>query len=528
MRSVLLRSAIMGLAVAGMAGVAQAAPVRGGTLNFARNADSLFLDPVLNDNNADIWILTNINSTLLEPTPDGKSVRPGLATSWGASPNGKTFTLKLRPGIKFADGSPVTTDDVVWSLNRAKDPKLGIWNFLLTSIDKVAAEGSDTIVLSLKNPDPSLPAALATFNSSIMPQKLFETSKGATEEEKAHSFAEHPVGAGPFMLDSWQRGSKMVLKRNPNYWGTDASGAALPYLDQVVLTVVPDDATRILQLKAGQVDATEFVPYERAKELQGDPNLTMELFPSTQVTYVQLNARPKLNDGSDNPLGNEKVRQALNYALNKKAIIQIVTHGLGTPMQSYMSSTTPLYAALGPAYPYDMKKAKALLAEAGYSKGFSLVAFSQAGKSDDTSTLAAMQQMWTPLGVKLSIQQMDLPTLSARYHKNDFQMRTGYWTNDIADPNEITSYFAYYPNIQSQFSGWKSDRVDTLFEQSQTEQDKAKRVAMYQEIQQIYVQGAPMFFMFESPFADATRKQVKGFMQIPLGNDVFETAYIQK
>lgn len=528
MRSLLLRSAVIGLALAGAMAAAQAAPVRGGKLVFARNADSLFLDPVLNDDNVDIWILTNLNSTLLAPTPDGKGVRPGLATSWGASADGKTFTLKLRPGVKFSDGSPITAEDVVWSLERARDPKAGIWNFLLLSIDKVSAQGDDTVVLGLKNPDPSLPAALATFNSAVMPKKLFLAAKGGTMEEKAHSFAERPVGAGPFMLDSWQRGSKMVLKRNPNYWNKDASGAALPYLDEVDLMIVPDDATRILQLKAGQVDATEFVPFERVKELQADPNLTMDLFPSTQVTYVQLNARPKLNDGSANLLSNEKVRQALNFALNKKAITQIVTHGFGAPMQSYMASTTPLYAALGPAYPYDMKKAKAMLAEAGFAQGFSLTAFSQAGKAGDTSTLAAMQQMWAPLGVKLSIQQMDLATMDDRYHKSDFQLRTGYWTNDIADPNEITSYFAYYPNIECQHSGWKDDRIDALYDQSQIEQDPAKRATEYKEIQQRFVQGAPMFFLFEQPFAAATRKQVKGFMQIPLGNDVFETAYVEK
>ena len=507
---------------------ALAAPPRGGTLVFGRNADSQFLDPVLNDANVDIWILTNLNSMLMLPTQGGQGVRPGLATEWAASADGKTFTVKLREAIKFSDGSPVTADDVVWSINRARDPQAGIWNFLLASIDSVAADGAGGVVFKLKNPDPSLPAALATFNAAIMPKKLFEAAKGATPEEKAHAFAVQPVGAGPFMLDSWQLGSRMVLKRNPYYWGKDAQGASLPYLDAVDMRIVPDDATRILQLKAGQIDATEFVPYERAAELKADPNLTMHLFPSTKITYVQLNARPKLNDGTDNPLSNEKVRQALNYALNKKAIIQIVTQGLGSPMRSYMPSTTPLYADLGPAYPFDLAKAKALLKEAGYDKGFPLVAFSQAGKSEDNSTLAAMQQMWTPLGVKLSIQQMDLATMDARYHKNDFQMRTGYWTNDIADPNEITSYFAYYPNIQNQFSGWRSERADQLFEASQIEQDPAKRAAQYKEIQQIFMAAAPIFFLYESPFGAASRKQAKAWLQIPLGNYDFESAYVEK
>src|SRR5258708_5359470 len=119
-RMLMATSALIGATMA-----TQAAPPHGGTFNFARNADSQFLDPVLNNANVDIWILTNLNSGLLTPEPDGLGVKPGLATSWGASPDGKTFTVKLRPDTKFSDGSPVTTDDVIWSLNRAKDPKIG-------------------------------------------------------------------------------------------------------------------------------------------------------------------------------------------------------------------------------------------------------------------------------------------------------------------------------------------------------------------------------------------------------------------
>ena len=514
----LLRHSILAAMLLALVTRAEAV-TRGGTLVFARNADSQFLDPVLNDANVDIWVLTNLHSTLILPTPDTKGLRPGLATSWTASEDGKTLTLKLRTGAKFSDGAPVTADDVVWSLNRARDPKAGIWNFMLASIDAVGAPAPDTIVLSLKHPDLSLPAALATFNAAILPRKLFEAQPGKTDEEKARAFSEHPVGAGPFVLASWQRGTQMVLKRNPHYWGKDETGESLPYLDEVDLKIVPDDATRILQLQAGQIDAAEFIP---------NAALSMELFPSTKVDYLQLNARPKLLDGTPNPLSSEKVRQALNYAVNKRAIIQIVTHGLGTPLRSYMATTTPLYVDTGEAYPYDAKKAKALLSEAGYGDGFPLTVFAQAGKADDATVLAAVQQMWAAVGVKLSIQQMDLATLDDRYHKDDFQMRTAYWTNDIADPGEITSYFAYYPNIQCQHSGWRNERADALFEQSQVEQDPGKRAAQYKEIQQAFMGAAPLIFFYQTPFAAAALKKVKGFYQLPLGNDVFETAYIEK
>jgi peptide/nickel transport system substrate-binding protein len=418
---------------------------------------------------------------------------------------------------------------VLWSLNRARNPNIGIWNFLLVSIANVAAPDDHTIVITLKNPDPSIPAALATFNSAIMPHKLFEAAKGANDTDKANNFALHPIGSGPFVLSSWQRGSKMVLKRNPYYFGKDSAGRRLPYLDEVDLTIVPDDATRILQLQAGQIDATEFIPYERVKELQADPNITMDLFPSTQVTYLQLNAYPKLKDGTPNPLSNVKVRQALNYAISKEAIIKVVTHGLGTPMHSYMSSTTPDYSpGDGPAYPFNMAKAKELLKEAGYDKGFTLTALAQAGKANDIATLTLIQGMWAALGVTLKIEQMDETTLDNRRNASNFQIMSAYWTNDIADPNEMTDYSAYYPNVQSDYSGWKNDTVDKLFDESQSQTDPVKRAEEYKEIQQIYVSEAPEFFMYETPFAAATRKNVIGFRQSPLGNDHFEMAYIEK
>jgi peptide/nickel transport system substrate-binding protein len=509
--------------------VADAAGPRGGTLVYARRADSLFLDPVLNDANVDIWILTNLYDTLIIPSNDGNGLTPGLATAWTVSADGKTFTLTLRQGVKFADGSPLTADDVVWSLRRAANPKEGIWSFLLASIDTVASPSADTVVLGLKNPDPSLPAALATFNAAILPSKLFEAAPGATDDDKAKAFAEHPVGTGPFVLASWQRGTSMTLKRNPYYWGRDEDGQALPYLDAVEFPIIPEDATRILKLRAGEIDGAEFIPYARVAELKADPAIDMELYPSTQVNYLTVNARPKLLNGGTNPLNDARVRQALNHAINKKALIQIITHGIGTPQHSFMAKTTPLFADQGELYPYDPAKAKALLADAGYPGGMTLTTLALAGSADELGEVSAVQQMWSQVGVKLTIEQVDNATLNDRYHKADFQIRAGLWTNDINDPNEITSYFAYYPNIENQHSGWQSKEADALYEQSQSEADPARRRQQYARIQEIYAQAAPVFFLFESPYPVALRKGVvDGFWQTPLGNNIFVRATVKK
>ncbi|MDE2198941.1 MAG: ABC transporter substrate-binding protein [Rhodospirillales bacterium] len=530
----LTRRAVFGVA-AGLAAVpvlglphgAQAAPVRGGKMVFARYADSLFLDPVMTDANVDIWVMTNIYDTLLRPTNDGMSIEPGLATRWTVTDAGKTVTLTLRHGVKFSDGADLAASDVAWSLERARNPKIGPWSDLVSSIDKVEIAAPDTVVLRLKHPDPSILPALATFNTAIMPQKLFEAAAGATDADKAKAYGAKPVGTGPFQLVDWQRGVSMKLVRNPHYWNKAADGSALPYLDELDFVIIPDDATRLLKLKAGEVDGTEFVPYSRVKELQTDPNLRMELWPSTKVTYLTMNVRPKLKNGAANPLSNEKVRQALNYAVNKEAIIAITTLGLGKPMGSFMSSTTPLYDGPKPLYPYDLATAKKLMAEAGFAKGFEVSCISLAGNQDYLNNLTAIQQMWAQIGVTLAIEQMDNPTLVARYRAGDFSLRTSAWTNDISDPSEITSYFAYFPNIGSLHSGWDNKEVDALFLQSQQEVDPAKRAAEYKQIQDIYNGSAPILYLYETPYPVAFRKKARGFVQIPLGNNIFETAYIE-
>src|SRR3954453_23220520 len=136
-------------ALVGSASQAALAAQRGGELHYGRYADSLFLDPVLNDANVDIWILTNLYDTLLSPTADGKGIEPGLATAWKVSEDGSAVSLTLREGLQFSDGTPLTAEDVKWSLDRARDPNNGIWNFLVGSIDQVTVDGPTAFTLKL-------------------------------------------------------------------------------------------------------------------------------------------------------------------------------------------------------------------------------------------------------------------------------------------------------------------------------------------------------------------------------------------
>ncbi|MEZ5777022.1 MAG: ABC transporter substrate-binding protein [Paracoccaceae bacterium] len=506
---------------------AVSAQERGGVMTYGRYTDSLFLDPVLNDANVDIWVMNNIYETLINPTDDGLGLEPGLATEWEVSEAGDAVTLKLREGVKFSDGTPMTADDVIWSLDRARNPDNGIWNFLLASVDTVTAPDPQTIELKLKYPDPTILAALSVFNSAVMPKAAFEAMPGDTDAAKAEEFAKMPIGTGPFMLESWERGATMRLVKNPNYWDNGADGQPLPYLDGLTFEIIPDDATRILKLQSGDIDGAEFIPFARVAELQADPNIKMELFPGTRVWDVIINVRPEL-DGKPNPLSDEKVRQAMNYATDKEALVQVVTYGVGTPLSSFMSSTTPMHSGDGPLFPHDLEKAKALMAESGYPDGFKISILTIAGNQDDLGITTALQQMWGAIGIDLEIKQVDNASRTEQYRNGTFEMRTGGWTNDISDASQITSYFAYSPTIDALHSGWKNDEVDQLFEASQKEMDTAKRAEQFARIQEIFNATGPTIPLYETPYPVALRSNVNGFNQIPLGNNIFRETWLAK
>jgi peptide/nickel transport system substrate-binding protein len=496
---------------------------RGGTMTFARYDDSTVIDPVYADRNPDIWLVTSLYDTLLRNDRDGK-VEPGLAESYTVSADGQTLTLKLRDGLSFSDGMPITGEDVIFSLNRARNPDLGPWADLLNSVDKVAADGN-SITISLKHADPTIVPVLASFNTGIVPKAAFEKVDGATDKDKANAFfTMGPVTSGPFTLKSRTAGTSMVFARNPHYWRRGEDGKPLPYLDEVSFLVIPDDATRILKLQAGEADAAEFIPFSRVAELNAQSNIKVELFPSSRIVYSPINTRAKKGDGSNNPLSDKRVRQALNYATSKEMLIKLITFDTGKPMTSLMAASTNLHYGSAPLYPYDIEKARALLAEAGFDKGLTIKFTTLAGSAEDSTLFTALQQMWTPLGINMIVEQVDNPTRGAKNRAGDFDVHTYAWANDINDPAQVTGWLGYYKLRQSVGTGWNNEKFNTLFEASNKEADPEKRAAQYEEMQKIYADEAPLLFLFETPFATALSRTVTGFVQTPLGVNDFSEA----
>src|SRR6185437_12446738 len=210
-------------------------PQPGGDVIIARTQDTTSLDKTTVFDNESIWVFEQFFETLYTVTPDGKGVKPWLATSYDLSPDKLTYTFHLRPGVKFHNGQPMTADDVKFSLEDAAAAKQG-WGYIDAAIKSVTAKDPLTVVVTTKYPWAPLLADIALFSNAIVPKNF-----GGMTKEK---FYQHPIGTGPFMFDHWTKGQELKVVKNPNYWQ-----AGKPYLDSVTWTDVNDDNTRLLQLK---------------------------------------------------------------------------------------------------------------------------------------------------------------------------------------------------------------------------------------------------------------------------------------
>lgn len=491
-----------------------AAPIvkRGGTLKWARNAIPENFDMAWTEANADVWIMVNVFEPLVRVDRTGTAIEPALAESWTISDDGLVYTFKMRPGLKFHDGTDVTTEDVAYSLIRARDT--GPWNWSLAIVDKVEAVDNTTVRITLKEKSSDFLAGLALFSNGIFPKKAFEAA-GSPEE-----FFRKPIGTGPFMVADWVVGEYMVLKRNPSYWELGADGKPLPYLDEVRLIQVPEDSTRVLQVQSGEIDATDAIPFSQVASVKNDAGASLTLWPSTQTYYIFLNhTKPPFDD--------VKVRQALNYAIDRQALLDAVLYGNGEVAKSFMPKAGPCWNPNLQGFPFDLEKAKKLIAESKYPnghKGAKLEVPSGRVIGRDQATI--LKEMWAKIGIEVEVNEIEGGLLGDKFRNATFEAISGYqWTNDVIDPAQQVAWFVVDPAIHS---SWKNDRAIELTKKAAVELDPQKRCEMYYEVQQIFNDEAVAISLYHTPFTTFVRKDVKGFYQIPLGWLVFKETWLDR
>jgi peptide/nickel transport system substrate-binding protein len=494
--------------------IANATP--GGTFRFGRLEEGDTLDPIATHANSSIWYFMSIYDQLLRVAPDGISLIPSLAESWEITEDGLTYTFQLRPNILFSDGTPMTSDDVLFSWVRAaNDPAQG-WTFLLTALQRdaegqvqgITAPDDSTIVVELAKPWSPFLSDVAMFNLSVISRAFAEGN-----EER---LATECMGTGPFSLGEWRKGEALTLVKNPNYWEE-----GLPLLDGVDVLIVPDDNARILQLQGGELDGMMDVPFSRVADLQLDPNLKVYQFPSTKTRYVALNVR-------EAPLNDVHARRALQYATDRQTLVEVVLFGIGLPATSFMPKGALFWNDTLAGYPYDLDKAREELAQSSSPDGFALDLKTQAGLVDDEILATALKDMRSQIGVEVTINPVEPSVFNEDLTNYNFQSVSVYWTNDIIDPDELVGFSVLPEPVQAFFTGWENAEAQELTVQGAGEPDPAKREEIYFRIQEIVSEESHMMPMYYEPYLNATTTRVHNFKHPPTGQYDWRTTWMEQ
>jgi len=477
-------------------------------LKIARDQDNTTFDPIKTIQNADIWVMDNMNANLVRVTKDGVGLEPDLAEKWTLAPDNVTYTFTLRDGLKFSDGSPLKASDVKFSLERLRDTKDSVMGSMYKIIAKIDVPDDKTVVITSDKPSAPLLSTLAMFAASIVPESVAKA--------EGDDFGTKPVGAGAFVLKNWAHGDKVELVKNPNYWE-----ASRVKLDGVQWLYVPDDNTRMLKLQAGEVDAAIFVPFNMVAQLQANKDIDVHLDPSSREDFLIINEAKK-------PLDNAKVRQALCQAIDREAIVKAVLFGNGKVANSFIPGGALYYNPDNPTCKYDPDGAKKLLADAGASN-LSIKLLINAGDSVNDQTAVLIKNDLAKIGVNIDIVKEESGQEWDSTVAGDYDISIEYWTNDIIDPDEKATFALYgKDDNRSYYTAYNNPHVTDLIDQGRAEMDKDKRTATYNEIQKIASTEVNWVDLYYSPFRNASRKNVKGFYQNPTGRFMLEDAEITK
>ena len=374
----------------------------GGTMTVSYKDDVATLDPAIGYDWQNWSMIKSLFDGLMDYVPGTTDLRPGLAESYDLSDDGMVFTFHLRKGVKFHNGREMTADDVKYSLDRVtspatQSPGAGFFASLkgydamadgsATTLEGVEVVDPLTVKITLSRPDATFLHVMALNFASIVPKEAVEAA-GA-------DFGKQPVGTGAFKLGEWTLGQRVVFEKNADHWR-----AGVPYLDQIVFEVGQEPVVALLRLQNGEVDVPgDGIPPAKFQEVMADPAQAARVVEGGQLHtgYITMNVNTA-------PLDNVKVRQAINMAINKDRIVQVI-NGRAVPATQPLPPSMPGYTKDYKGYAYDVKGAKALLAEAGLADGFETELYVM--NTDPNPRIAqAIQQDLAAIGVKASIKSL--------------------------------------------------------------------------------------------------------------------------
>ena len=438
------------------------------------------------------------------------ALQPQLATSWKTASDGKSITFKLRHGVKFQDGTPFNAKAVKYSLDRlisgkVKVPIGGAYQVMksIVPVDQY------TVRIDLKQPDPDLLPNLAATMAEIF------SPTSATKDGNKPTNIVHPVGTGPYKFVSFHNGESVTMTRNSEYWG------AKPYYKDVIFNVVPEANSREAGLKSGQYNLIMNPPVSDLTALGSGGNITVSKFPDDRSVFFAFNV-------TQAPFNNQLVRQAFNYAVDKKALIKNILFGSVDQMDSPFANSITSHCSAG-TYAYDPAKAKALLKQAGVGKISFTLGTSSGRYLQDQQTAQAIAGYLRAIGVSATVKTSDWPTyLNAIEGPNSktgpYPLHILGWAPSALDaPVQMQMFLkANWPTNGGLNTSFYSDpKVESLYAKASVNLDEASRNAQYCQIQKQIWKDAPWIFLWSQTLILAYQSNLAGISYQP--NEKFVT-----
>jgi glutathione transport system substrate-binding protein len=460
--------------------------------------------------------MEHMTEPLFELTAAGK-VQPRLALSHTVAPDGRTWTIRLRPGVRFHDGTPFDAEAAKFNLDRILDPATRApWRFLIDRVTSVTVVDPTTIRLVTNAPFAPLLAHL-THSGTAMQSPAAIRRLGV-------DYARSPVGTGAFRFKEWIRGDRVSVTRNDDYWGDKA------FVDEVQFRVIPDDGARLAALEAGSVHVAVRVPPREIERLKGHRDLTVQVNESLRTIFVSFNVtRPPFTD--------KRLRQALNYAINKRAIVQSALAGTARVSDAPIAPNVEGYSKIM-TYDWDLERAEALLREAGYSRARPLraVFHHPSGRYiRDAEVAASIQGLARRVGIELELRTLEFGAyiaLTARPQaENDIQMYMLGWGTITGDADYglfALFHSSQWPPVGFNRGFYKNERVDALLDRGRTTVDQAERDKIYAEAMKIIMDDAAWLFLHSESQVTGIRHAVQGLIVHPAERVVANKAWIRR
>jgi peptide/nickel transport system substrate-binding protein len=512
-------------------------PKKGGTLIYGRGGDSVGLDPAYETDGNSFMVCDNIYEALVFYKDESTDVEPGLATSWDISPDGKTYTFKLRKGMKFHDGTPFNADAVVFSIGRMmknrsikffgkgweipkqeRPPEYWVSMEMDDTVDAIEATDEFTVVFKLKRVQAPFIANMGMdFADIISPTAFMKDPK---------AFVRNPVGTGPFKFAKWVKDDRIILEANKDYWDK-AKG---PYLDRLIFRVIPENSVRFLELKAGTIHMCEFPNAADVPMAKKDPKLQVINQPGMNIGYLGFNHKKDLWSKNLN------LRKAIAHAINRKAIVDNIYQGMGDVAKNGIPPTMWGYNNDVPGYQYNVELAKKYLADAGYPEGKGLpeitlwsMPVARPYNPEGLKVGVAMIGDLGKIGISARIVSYDWGTYLKRQREQpqDMDLFQLGWTGDNGDPDNFLAVLFDGIASSSVRTQWINEAYHKLMLDGRETIDQKKRAEIYKKAQQLMYDEVPVIPIAHSMVMNPSSKKVMNFKLHPTASIRMRSVWLQ-